>query len=114
MLPEVVVLGVEVLVPVRVAEMAEIVVFPQMFKQLVRIHKPRTMHTVLESHGFLYKMVAHFTMRTHGENQALRFVEGIWSHRKSRQFRKKLLKRPILHHTCATCYELPSYISTMV
>ena len=23
-------------------------------------------------------------------------------------------KIPILHHTCATCYELPSYISTMV
>ena len=40
-LPKVVVLRVEVLVPVRVAEMAEIVVFPQMFKQLVRIHKPK-------------------------------------------------------------------------
>ena len=30
-------------------------------------------------------MVAHLTMRTHGVNQALRFVEGIWLHRKSRQ-----------------------------
>ena len=30
-------------------------------------------------------MVAHFTMRTHGVNQAFRFVEGIWLHRKSHQ-----------------------------
>ena len=32
-------------------------------------------------------MVAHFTMRTHGVNQAFRFVEGIWLHRKSHQIR---------------------------
>ena len=32
-------------------------------------------------------MVAHFTMRTHGVNQAFRFVEGIWLHRKRRQIR---------------------------
>jgi len=32
-------------------------------------------------------MVAHFTMRTHGVNQAFRFVEGIWLHRKIRQIR---------------------------
>ena len=32
-------------------------------------------------------MVAHLTMRTHGVNQAFRFVEGIWLHRKSRQIR---------------------------
>ena len=32
-------------------------------------------------------MVAHFTMRTHGVNQAFRFVEGIWLQRKSRQIR---------------------------
>ena len=32
-------------------------------------------------------MVAHLTMRTHGANQAFRFVEGIWLHRKSRQIR---------------------------
>ena len=36
---------------------------------------------------FLYKMVAHINMRTHGVNQAFRFVEGIWLHRKSRQIR---------------------------
>ena len=40
-------------------------------------------------------MVAHFTMRTHGVNQAFRFVEGIWLHRKSHQirffFREKIL-----------------------
>ena len=32
-------------------------------------------------------MVAHFTMRTHGVNQAFRFVEGIRLHRKSHQIR---------------------------
>ena len=32
-------------------------------------------------------MVAHFTMRTHGVNQAFRFVEGIWLHRESHQIR---------------------------
>ena len=32
-------------------------------------------------------MVAHFTMRTHGVNQAFRFVEGIWLHRESHQMR---------------------------
>ena len=40
-------------------------------------------------------MVAHFTMRTHGVNQAFRFVEDIWLHWKSCQirffFRKKTL-----------------------
>jgi len=40
-------------------------------------------------------MVAHFTMRTHGVNQAFWFVEGIWLHRESHQirffFRKKTL-----------------------
>ena len=30
-------------------------------------------------------MAAHYTMRTYGVNQAFRFVEGIWLHRKSRQ-----------------------------
>ena len=32
-------------------------------------------------------MVAYFTMRTHGVNQAFRFVQGTWLHRKSRQIR---------------------------
>ena len=59
-------------------------------------------------------MVAHFTMRTHGVNQAFRFVEGIWLHRKSHEIRKKIPKRPILYHTCATCSELPFYVSTMI
>ena len=36
---------------------------------------------------FLYKMVAQFTMRTHGVNKTFRFVEGIWLHRKNRQIR---------------------------
>ena len=38
---------------------------------------------------FLYYTVAHFTMRTYGVNQAIRLVEGIWLHRKSRQIREK-------------------------
>ena len=51
-------------------------------------------------------MVAHFTMRV---NQAFRFVEGIWLHRKSRQIRIYFRKRPILlYNMCAT-----PYISTM-
>ena len=54
-------------------------------------------------------MVANFTMRTHGENQAFRFVEGIWLHRKSRQIRKRLG----LYYTHATCSEVPSFINTM-
>ena len=33
----------------------------------------------------IYQSVAHFTMRTYGENQTFRFVEGIWLHRKIRQ-----------------------------
>ena len=32
-------------------------------------------------------MVAHFTIRAHGVNQAFRFVEGIWLHRKCHQIR---------------------------
>ena len=32
-------------------------------------------------------MVAHFTMGTHGVNQAFRVVKGIWLHRKSHQIR---------------------------
>ena len=30
-------------------------------------------------------MFAHFTMRTHGENQAFRYLEGILLHRKCHQ-----------------------------
>ena len=44
-------------------------------------------------------MIAHLTMRTHGVNQAFRFVEGIWLHRKSHQIRFLFGKRPCLHHT---------------
>ena len=55
-------------------------------------------------------MVAHFTMRTHGVNQAFRFVEGIWLHRQSRHLRFFSRYRPIFIHACATCYKLPSNI----
>ena len=51
---------------------------------------------------FLYYMIAHFTMRTHGVNQEFRFVEGICPHRKGHQIRVFFGKRPRLHHTCAT------------
>ena len=51
----------------------------------------RLTHRVLQP-LFLYEMVAHFPMRTYGVNQAFRFVEGIWLHRKSRQIRKKIGK----------------------
>ena len=52
-------------------------------------------------------MVAHFTMRPYGVNQAIEFVEGIWFHRKSRQIRIFVWKRPILHQTCVTWSEIP-------
>ena len=55
-------------------------------------------------------MVAHFTMRTIGVYQVFRFVESIRLLRTSRQNRK----RPDLHHTRATCSELPSYIRAML
>ena len=57
-------------------------------------------------------MVAHNTVRTYGVNRVFRLVEGIWLHRMGRQIRF-FWERPILLHTCATCSELPSYISTM-
>ena len=44
---------------------------------------PNSNHS--ECPWFLYQMVAHLTIRTHGVNQAFRFVEGIWLHRKSHQ-----------------------------
>ena len=52
-------------------------------------------------------------MRTYGINQVFRFGEGNWPHRKSSQIRNFVRKRPILLNTCATCSELPSYISTV-
>ena len=48
-----------------------------------------------------------------GVNQVLRFVEGIWLHRKSRQILKFLSENICILFMCATCSELPSYISTM-
>ena len=42
-------------------------------------------------------MVAHFTMRTHGVNQAFRFVEGIWLHRESHQMRFFLRKKTFFY-----------------
>ena len=55
-------------------------------------------------------MVAHFTMHTYGVKQGFRFVEGIWLHPKSSENRFFFGKKPILHHTCATCSRLPSCI----
>ena len=58
-------------------------------------------------------MVAHLTLRTHGVNQAFRFVEGIWLHRKIRQIGYFYPKRPIFLHACATLNEQPSNLKTM-
>ena len=60
---------------------------------------------------FLYKMVAHFSMRTHGLHQALRFVEGIWLHRKSRQLRFHFSEKDLVFFIRATLNEQPSYIT---
>ena len=43
--------------------------------------------TVTYGPWFIHQMVAHFTMRTDGVNQAFRFVEGTWLHRRSHQIR---------------------------
>ena len=60
-------------------------------------------------------MVAHYSMRTYGVNQEFRFDKGIWLHRKSGQIRFFFLRKiPFLHHACATFYEQPSNIKTMV
>ena len=71
------------------------------------------MYQCLVGPCYLYYMEAQNTVRTYGLNQVFRFVKGIWLHRNSRIifFSRK---RPILLHMCATCSELPSYISTMV
>ena len=58
-------------------------------------------------------MVAHFTMRTHGVNQAFRFVKGILLYQKSRQIRFFFGKRPCFHLSCATWNEQPSNMKTM-
>mgnify|MGYP001336334235 CR=1 FL=1 len=57
--------------------------------------------------------MVHLTMLTYGVNQEFRFFEGIWLHRKIRQFQLFFSEKIFLHHMRATCSELPSYISTM-
>ena len=58
-------------------------------------------------------MVAENSVHTFEVNQVFRFVEDIGLNQKSRQIRFVIRKRPILIHMCATCSELPLYISTM-
>ena len=59
-------------------------------------------------------MVAHFTMRTYVVNQEFRFVKGIWLMTERIVKFEKNRKRPIFtSYTCATCSELPSFISIM-
>ena len=57
-------------------------------------------------------MVAHFSMRTYGLDQA--FVDLLKAFGYIERIVKFLCrKRHILHHTCVTCSEPPSNISTM-
>ena len=58
-------------------------------------------------------MVAQFNLRTYRVTQEFRFDEGIWLHRKSGQIRF-FFKYLFLHHACATCFEQPSNIKTMI
>ena len=53
-------------------------------------------------------------MRTYGVNQEFRIAKGICLHRKRRQIRFFSRKRFFLHHTCAICSELPSYLKAMI
>ena len=60
-------------------------------------------------------MVIHFTMRTYGVDQAFRFVEGFWSHRRSCQIRFFLLGNELSHFIRAQhVLSYPSYIRTMI
>ena len=66
----------------------------------------KTMGFILDGCLFTY---AHIWSK-----QTFRFVEGIWCHRKSVVKSIFFLrKRLTLQHTCVTCPELPSYISTL-
>ena len=58
-------------------------------------------------------MVAHLPLRTHGVNQAFRFVEGFWLHRKSHQIGYFYPKRPIFFRARATFNEQPTTLKTM-
>ena len=59
-------------------------------------------------------MVAHFTMHTYGVHQAFRFIECIWSHRKSRQIRFFSSEKTFFtSYVRNICSELPSYKSIM-
>ena len=56
-----------------------------------------------------YKMVAHFTMRAYKVKSGISICERHLV--TSNDFFSR--KIPILHHSCATCSELPSDIGTM-
>ena len=58
-------------------------------------------------------MVAHFTMRTHGVNQAIRFVKAFGYIERVVKSGFFFRKRTILLNMCPTSFELPSYISTV-
>ena len=53
-------------------------------------------------------MVAYFTVRAYGVNQAFPFVESIWLHRKSHQIREKNLKGAfdVIRAQHVLCYHL--------
>ena len=52
-------------------------------------------------------MVAHFTMRTFGVNQAFRFFKGIWLHGKTRQIENS-------EKNCFTSYVRNMFSATIV
>ena len=54
-------------------------------------------------------MVAHFTMRTHGGNQAFRFVEGIWLHQESHQIRFFLSEKDLVY-TIRSQHEMSNHL----
>ena len=63
-------------------------------------------HTTMVLRWLLILLCSHI-----GVNHELRFVEGIWLHRRSHQIRFFFRKLPILHDTSVTCSELPPFTS---
>ena len=57
-------------------------------------------------------MVAHSTMRIYGVDLRRFDLSKAFGSIERVVKSKKVRKRPILHHACATCSELPSYLST--
>ena len=60
-----------------------------------KVHQMQEWKYQIQIDLMVFIIDAHFTMRTHGVNQAFRFVEGIWLHRTSHQIRFFVRKKTL-------------------